>query len=118
MNKQVKEQWLDALRSGDYKQGTGKMKIGDEYCCLGVLTDLYIQEHGCEWGPDGSFHGECAEPPGKVVKWAGLPKADPRVDDSYANKLSLAGHKYLSLAWLNDNGATFEQIADVIEDWL
>lgn len=44
MNPEVKALWLNALRSGEYQQGTGKLKQtygGDQrYCCLGVLCDL------------------------------------------------------------------------------
>jgi hypothetical protein len=37
--------WLDALRSGDYKQGIAALRWGrhteaQEYCCLGVLCDV------------------------------------------------------------------------------
>lgn len=44
--------WLDALRSGNYCQGTGKLKYFDEdinrdrHCCLGVATDVFIQNSG------------------------------------------------------------------------
>lgn len=39
---EIKQKWLDALRSGEFKQGFGKLKgrnFKDEivYCCLGVL---------------------------------------------------------------------------------
>lgn len=43
------QMWVDALRSGEYKQGKGvlhaKTKRGDRFCCLGVACDLY-QKHG------------------------------------------------------------------------
>lgn len=28
--------WVAALRSGDYQQATGALRVGDTYCCLGV----------------------------------------------------------------------------------
>lgn len=39
------DKWIDALRSGKYKQGKGNLKkhiVNDEYsyCCLGVLADI------------------------------------------------------------------------------
>ena len=37
LTKKVKNQWLEALRSGEYKQGWGALKSHDRYCCLGVL---------------------------------------------------------------------------------
>lgn len=33
---EFKEKWVAALRSGEYKQGTGYLKNGNCYCCLGV----------------------------------------------------------------------------------
>lgn len=35
-----KQAWLDALRSGDYKQNYCYLKSEDGYCCLGVACDL------------------------------------------------------------------------------
>lgn len=45
MEKALKEKWLKALRSGQYKQTIGALKTqsknGDcRYCCLGVLCDV------------------------------------------------------------------------------
>ena len=37
----IKQKWVAALRSGDYKQGRGYLRtIDNEYCSLGVLCDL------------------------------------------------------------------------------
>ena len=32
--------WIKALRSKKYKQGMGRLRCGDKFCCLGVLGDL------------------------------------------------------------------------------
>lgn len=32
--------WIDALRNGTYKQGTGIMRSHEGFCCLGVLCDI------------------------------------------------------------------------------
>lgn len=42
---ELKQKWLDALRSGKYKQGrkalhSDKYEDGDRYCCLGVLCKV------------------------------------------------------------------------------
>lgn len=44
-----KKQWIDALRSGEYEQGTGalceKLKDGTyQFCCLGVYANEFISE--------------------------------------------------------------------------
>jgi hypothetical protein len=40
VNQELKEKWLEALRSGQYEQGFGRLKLQDRYCCLGVLCDV------------------------------------------------------------------------------
>lgn len=41
MDKALKAKWLEALRSGKYKQGQRKLRNQkDEFCCLGVLCDI------------------------------------------------------------------------------
>jgi hypothetical protein len=47
MNELIAQQWVAALRSGDYKQGKSVLHNQDTntYCCLGVLCDLYVQEN-------------------------------------------------------------------------
>lgn len=45
MNKEMKEKWVAALRSGNYKQGYNNLKKYGCYCCLGVLCDVV----GCQW---------------------------------------------------------------------
>ena len=49
MNPEVKAKWVDALRSSKYKQCCGRLKNGDRFCVIGVLTDLYIEEHDEKW---------------------------------------------------------------------
>jgi hypothetical protein len=40
MNKKLKQKWITALKSGVYKQTTGKLKDNTGYCCLGVLCEV------------------------------------------------------------------------------
>lgn len=40
MDPEIKAKWVAALRSGKYKQGRGRLRSGDEFCCLGVLCDI------------------------------------------------------------------------------
>ena len=48
---EYKQPWLDALRSGKYKQGHGALRRGDAFCCLGVMADLLAKEENAryEW---------------------------------------------------------------------
>jgi hypothetical protein len=131
MNPRIKQLWLDALRSGDYAQGTGALKApsliagnADEYCCLGVLCDLHAKETRSEWGL-GSRHylGVCGYLPKEVVEWAELsghsrlrkePGPDTGVPIYDINIDSMSGD---TLTSYNDNdGASFTDIAAVIEE--
>lgn len=41
MDTELKLKWVEALRSGKYKQGKQRFKSADDtYCCLGVLADV------------------------------------------------------------------------------
>lgn len=43
MDSTLKQEWITALRSGDYKQGKGGLKsTTNSFCCLGVLCDLLL----------------------------------------------------------------------------
>lgn len=113
MNREIKQKWVQALRSGDYKQGGDNLynPETDAFCCLGVLADLYINEQNNGRGSisDGTFL------PGKVCQWAGLiyldqPVVDPHVD---------TGWETTSLSRCNDTlELSFNQIADLIEEQL
>lgn len=41
---EIKQAWLDALESGDYKQDTCYLKTTKGFCCLGVLADVLIKK--------------------------------------------------------------------------
>ena len=46
MDSELKKNWIEALRSGEYKQGTGRLRgysLNDNtevFCCLGVLCEI------------------------------------------------------------------------------
>lgn len=40
LDPEFKAKWIAALRSGEYKQGTGWMYKDGKYCCLGVASEL------------------------------------------------------------------------------
>lgn len=75
--------WVDALRSGKYKQGHDalhtKTERGDRFCCLGVGCDLY-QKHGpgdlkVHEGTLVSYDFTSGYPPFKVMQWLGISDA-------------------------------------------
>ncbi len=111
MNENAKK-WVEALRSGKYRQATGKLcKIDDcdhSYCCLGVACELYQQEVGgldIKIERDIRFYNEkSSDLPFCVMDWLGL--AGPE-----GNHIAMEE----SLAYKNDSGDTFDEIADLIE---
>lgn len=40
LTQEEKEVWLEALRSGNYKQGHKRLRRDTKYCCLGVLNEV------------------------------------------------------------------------------
>jgi hypothetical protein len=111
MNPEIKQKWIDALRSGEYKQTWTRLRCENSYCCLGVLTNLYLKETNQEWDYNvydktygyESFKGHL---PDSVVEWSELESNNPRINNAV-------------LSYYNDVVAySFNQIADLIEEHL
>jgi len=136
MDKQRKAEWTAALRSGNYEQGAGALRpVDDNYCCLGVLCDLYAKATGEAWGKDdgdeslGQMHNQDSSLPAEVAKWADLQRGEmlstgTKDGESIAcdvrakhTTLDEDGDKVncTTLAEMNDRGVNFADIADVIE---
>ena len=133
MNPQVKEMWVNALRSGEYNQATGKLKTPQGFCCLGVLTDLYVKEKNQEWilqsnnpeviDPEDYYTFEQTHDflPNSVRVWAGLDPVCTKVmveNDDYCEECGDDEYVPKELYDLNDNGFSFVEIADLIESQL
>lgn len=115
MNPEVKQQWVDALRSGQYKQTYGALRKEEHgkvsYCALGVLTDIAFKSgavepvSGYDYTPYGMDWGYIAHDrliPQPVADWADL--------GDFATV-------ELEVMRANDNqGASFKKIAEWIED--
>lgn len=112
MNKKIKEDWVKALRSGEYAQGKGELhnKEDNTFCCLGVLCDLYLKAKGLTW--DDKTNIGTSLPTAVVTDWAEMPligKDDWKVE--YKNQSRWLEH-------LNDKEHSFETIAKLIEEQL
>lgn len=92
MNTEIKVKWLEALRSGKYKQRRRKLKDNTSnpptYCCLGVLCEVMEVESKSKGYPDD-----------EILMKAGLDTDDAR---------DLA-------RWNDAYGRTFEELAEYIE---
>ena len=129
MNPQVKEKWIDALRSGKYEQGSEKLRGVNGYCCLGVLCDLYSQEQNTEWqfrGYDENtnqttdywyFEEQSEFLPESVKEWAGLPACNPNVKVDVTGDDDEEDWFYFDeIASLNDSGYSFIQLSEIIQE--
>lgn len=118
MNPEIKKQWLEALRSGTYVQGRDRLRtVDNKFCCLGVLSDLAVEAGVGQWeglyfhddsdDEDGYKDRSMANLTAGVIAWAGVPGEDPVIDSPSS--------RYSTAAGQNDRGASFEEIADMIE---
>lgn len=103
MKRELKEKWIKALRSGEYKQAQRRLRTSEGFCCLGVLCDLVDSSKWEDTDPGDYFNyktevpHECYLP--TVIRFdAGLSNYD---ESQVAN--------------MNDDGKSFLEIADHIE---
>ena len=110
MTQEQRDKWVEALRSGKYEQGNKFLRLGDRYCCLGVLCDL----DGAGWTPQLAYFAAKAGP---------VYSAGPSVHGSEIHTLSEEREERLEIEhgivgqviYMNDSGKTFAEIADWIE---
>lgn len=97
-------EWIKALRSGKYKQGTGKLRLFGCYCCLGVLAEIKgsLDHNGMFMHNPNSLIGVSED--GCTV-YHYLPMGEP-------NGIGLTQN---TLMEMNDRGKSFDEIADFIE---
>jgi hypothetical protein len=131
MDQHIKEEWTQALRSGEYEQGEGALRQdGDDgtlkHCCLGVLCDIVKDRVGGQWREWSSkeyefeLEDEMDAPPHKsvahteflpdvVVSMADLPGQEVEVGDTFLTNHNDGTHT---------DKKNFDEIADLIEQHL
>ena len=105
-----------ALRSGKYKQSAGALHTTDGgFCCLGVAEDL----RGVEWREDVfELSGIFVFGEGEAIHTAGLSR-DGMAYYGFAKPLGQYkpdNGNETALAYKNDSGVSFEEIATIIEN--
>lgn len=104
MDKHIKD-WVEALRSGNYKQTEGTLKGTDEegdigFCCLGVFCEINSKKvPTATLEPDGCYNDEG---PTEFYDFC---------------RATLPCSVVESGIDMNDNGKTFGEIADMIENY-
>lgn len=107
MRREIAEQWVVALESGNYLQGTGSLNKGGKFCCLGVLCELAYQSGVVD--KQETFvrvtydeRGSCL--PDSVIEWAEM-----------GSGLGEIPSNNISLTYLNDMlQEDFHAIAEII----
>lgn len=111
----IRYQWIPALRSGTYKQAPHTLHSpnSNSYCCLGVLCAIYpgvieIPRPSMTHS-QFSYHESASDValPQELAIQLGI-ASDGEFFPSYQGTYNLIG--------LNDNGVTFAEIADFIEN--
>ena len=102
--------WVEALESGKYAQAKYALRRDDFYCCLGVVCDLsgrgvWVENPAPRHGDDGSHLFEVPDSP--FAQEYGLP-------ESIYQLLTLSGDAEKKLWTANDEGESFQQIAQRI----
>ncbi len=103
MKEEVKNEWVKALRSGEYKQAKHTLKRNDAgHCCLGVLCDI-SKVGKWEDGTSSYYYvtkdGNAAytSPPPLVYEWAGIIKTMGS-NDHLMNMNDTQGKSFLEIA--------------------
>lgn len=92
-----KARWLEALRSGKYEQTIGTLHYKSRYCCLGVACK--IQGYSDDLIDNACLPFQIKDEIRKVPKLLKTP----------------GNRSVAKVADMNDDGKSFEQIADWIE---
>lgn len=121
--KEDRDKWLEALRSGKYKQGKYSLLMENEnnentYCCLGVYCDLkgITLSHNAYSLPINAISDESILPVALIGEWDDDVYTDI-IDDEFDLENDISEEIFTSvLATLNDvKDQTFDEIADYIE---
>lgn len=121
---QVRAEWVRRLRSGQYMQGLGVLRMDRSdglvaHCCLGVLCEIAVDEGVViredrprnaaifsgvgDFAHHDGFASALSMPPRSLAGWVGID-----INSGFFEELAL----------MNDSGEfTFDAIADKIEAW-
>jgi hypothetical protein len=126
INQDAIRKWIEALRSGKYKQTRGRLADRIGFCCLGVACEVAI-ENGVKLtkktGEDEratiEYEGCCSELPDEVTEWFGL-CSEGAYEELPAHAtdppLPTEDHPdYSASQWNDQEMADFATIANLIE---
>lgn len=104
MNVELKAKWVEALRSGKYKQGKNHLRNKDDtFCCLGVLCDIVNETKWKPYANDYYYYDE------------GLSLSSATIPPKLRKEVGLDSYMQYKAMRMNDRGCPFTKIADMIE---
>lgn len=120
MNPEIKALWVKRLRElPNHRQGKKALRTNNKMCCLGVLCELAVAEGVVTRNKKNtnntfSYGGGRTETlPYEVIRWAGLTEQGVVLS---ANDPKIRG---VNLSYWNDHeDKNFDEIADLIEEYL
>lgn len=130
MKTEIREEWIRRLRSGDYKQGQGRLTavLNDgttEHCCWGVLCEMGVEAGvvkplamntggGLKYSAYVAYGERMREglPPVEVLEWSEMLQG--YVESDYLPIKNRINNR-VTLSEVNDSGTSFNQIADLID---
>ncbi len=130
MKKEILDEWVENLTNGKYQQSENLLCSDTGFCCLGVLTDMYIKKHKLSWDYNkenkfSSIGGEHAMLPEAVAKWAEFDE-DILIRASLLNQSAIYDIKlhivvdedsyHEDVTSANDYGESFEDIAKALKE--
>ncbi len=123
MNKEIKQKWVEALRSGEYKQGKGTLRTNNNlFCCLGVLCDILSPDKWVNNIHVHSMYGITGVLSQEILDITGISWNNPYINlEKVSNREKLKKYVFplpneITLSSLNDKGVPFEEIATIIDE--
>lgn len=117
MYQPFKEAWIKALRSGKYKQGKGALREGNLFCCLGVACEI-AQLPRANFLCSTTYY--CSDVVAKKMIRISAEFAPEysagNLPRSFAKDIGISSKAEGKLMNMNDNGKSFKEIADWIEE--
>jgi hypothetical protein len=113
LERDIWDDWLAALRSGDYPQTAKRMRWGNHFCALGVLCDIHPD---LQWASNRVHGSRTLYNAYDKVADDGDGSWVSTLPRTFKERLNLTNNDMNVVIELNDRGAAFPRIADIVEE--
>lgn len=111
------EKWLQALESGKFKKGKGRLNFNNEkFCCLGVACELFKNKLNLKKGREKNtynynYDGEVSLLPNAVVNYLSL---HSHLGDAFDKTIGYSLAEHNDITWKRDK--TFKDLVKHIRE--